>query len=140
VSAWITNFSAGWPQDSLAQSVLTSGEYLNRFGTNTQFVIGMYNDVLGRSPAQSEINGWVAQLQTGISRAAIINGFLTSFEYHYNQNALWTAHTYQTLLGRPAGANEVTAIAQALQAGVTYEQLDVNVLGSWEYYNRAAHG
>jgi uncharacterized protein YkwD len=64
--------------------------------TASKFVIAAYRDVLGRDPGQSEIDGWVAALQRGMSRTGVAGGFNNSVEYRKKQITL----AYETVLGR----------------------------------------
>src|SRR5262249_44757561 len=48
----------------------------------TSWVKLLYKDLLGRTPGNAEVNSWVAALQTGLSRDAVVGGFLRSDEYY----------------------------------------------------------
>jgi hypothetical protein len=43
-------------------------------------VVGLYRDLLGRTPAESEINGWLRALAQGATGAAVAYGFAASPE------------------------------------------------------------
>ena len=61
-----------------------------------------------------------------------------SFEFHWRMYSQSVSQLYQTCLGRPAGSTEITALATALMNGTPLEVIEQAVLGSQEYYNRAA--
>src|SRR5262249_53300119 len=138
VAGWITLFQSGWTRDNMNATILSSPEYLGRFGTNTQFVTAMYSDVLGRPGSATAISAWVSRLQSGATRTAVVGSFVAGFEYHWHLDVVAVSQLYQGCLGRPAGNAEVVALAQALINGIPLVAIDVNVLSSQEYYNRAA--
>ncbi len=140
VANWITDFQAGFTEAGLVSVVVTSGEFLSRVGSsNTQFVAALYQDMLGRTGGPSEIASWVSLLSSGgASLATVVAGFLGSAEYQARQNTLWVASLYNTLLGRAAGAQELTAVDAELSSGTSRETIEDGVLTSQEYYNRAA--
>jgi uncharacterized protein YkwD len=139
VAMWIGDFKAGWTEADLVSAVVLSGEFQSRVGaSNSQFVGALYQDMLGRTGSTTEIDGWVGALQTGSSRASVVAGFLGSYEYQWRADTLWGATLYQSLLGRPADSNELSAMATALMSGVPYEAIDLSVVDSLEYYAHAA--
>lgn len=76
---WGPRLASQNPQDVLA-GILASDEYLNRNGgTPDGFVLGLYRDVLGRSPAQlrpQDVEYWVNKMNQYGSREAMIQEFL----------------------------------------------------------------
>lgn len=49
--------------------------------SDREFVTGLYRDLLGREPDAGGLAGWVSQLQAGMSREEVRQGFLASEEY-----------------------------------------------------------
>ena len=60
---------AGVYSDEQVESFfLGSQEYIaNHGGTGQAWVVGMYQDLLGRQPAPSEVDGWLQALAGGAS-------------------------------------------------------------------------
>ena len=67
---------------NLAASFAISTEFTNRFGTSTTvdqaYLTALYLNVLGRTPAGSEVDAWIA---TGDTRAEVLKGFSNSAEF-----------------------------------------------------------
>jgi hypothetical protein len=66
-----------------------------------------YQRYLGRTAAQSEIDGWVSDFEAGYSNENVIAGFVGSVEYFQNHGSDatdWLYAAYQDILGRPADA------------------------------------
>jgi hypothetical protein len=77
---WVNAFLAGASEQTVETAFLLSPEYQMSHVSNTAFVTGLYNDVLGRAP-DAGLAGWVQALASGASRASVIQAFLTSSEY-----------------------------------------------------------
>jgi hypothetical protein len=77
---WVNVFLAGASEQAVETAFLLSPEYQMSHVSNTAFVTGLYNDVLGRVP-DAGLAGWVQALASGASRASVIQAFLTSSEY-----------------------------------------------------------
>jgi hypothetical protein len=82
LATWEAAFAGGLSLSSIAQDFLSSAEYTSRFGTpsNTQFVTQLYEGALGRAPDTSGLNGWVSDLNAGVSRATVALGIAESPE------------------------------------------------------------
>jgi hypothetical protein len=123
----------GRREDLLAGIVVSDEYYTDHGGTNAGFVRGLYHDLLGRTPAQSEVDGWVGVLAHS-SRAAVVTGFLASDEYRTDLIESW----YQRYLGRNADPTGLSGSLMAMQQGATQEQIQVGILTSDEYRARAS--
>lgn len=99
-----------------------------------QFVIGLYHDLLQRLPLGMEVNGWVNQLASGMTRLQVAQQFMASREYFANA----ITDRYVNLLGRQPEAGAVDSWLQVVYAGLTPEQITARFLGSREFYQ--AHG
>jgi V8-like Glu-specific endopeptidase len=63
VASWVAQFLAGKSNEDVIAGFVGSAEYYNSHGNNdTSWLRAVYEDVLGRTPAQSEINSWLAVL------------------------------------------------------------------------------
>ena len=83
---------AGWTQAlengsaTLLQEIngfMASAEFQATYGNlnNTDFVTLLYHNTLHRAPDQAGLNGWVGALNSGVSRAEIVEGFSESAEH-----------------------------------------------------------
>jgi len=62
---------------AMAKGFFNSAEYINRKTSNDQYVTDLYRTFLNRDPDSAGRQGWVAQLQAGLTR----NGVLYAFAY-----------------------------------------------------------
>jgi len=103
----------------------------------SRWVARMYSEVLGRSahPNADEVNSWVGQLNAGVSRAQIVNIFVTSPERRSQViNSL-----YETYLGRAVDAGGLNHWLQVWSANSGPEQVQAGIIGSPEYYITAGN-
>ncbi len=97
------------------------------------FVTKLYQRVLGRTPSAGEANFWVSFGQ-GQGPAALSSAIERSGEARGRLVRTW----YTTYLGRSAGPAEQNFWVNALLGGATEEQALTAILGSAEYWARAA--
>jgi hypothetical protein len=69
VQAWVNVLNSGQSQANVAQAFLSSAEYQSI--SNSQFVAGLYQSMLGRSAGATEVQGWTGALNSGASRAQV---------------------------------------------------------------------
>jgi len=89
VSLAQTNLGSG---TSIAGGFMQSSEFINRYGslTDSNFVIQLYQNVLGRAPDQAGLNFWVNQLEGGgQTREIVLVGFAESPENVAKTSAEW---------------------------------------------------
>jgi hypothetical protein len=99
-------------------------------GTNEGYIEALYEDVLGRGPASSEVAAWEATLGNA-SRSQVALGFVGSTEYLTDL----VMSDYESLLGRPADAGGLNAFENYLQnGGGTDQLLEAQLLGSGEAF------
>ncbi|SLN61985.1 DUF4214 domain-containing protein [Pseudooctadecabacter jejudonensis] len=74
--------------DEVAAEFIQSQEFINTYGstTNSDFVLLLYQNVLGRDPDERGFNGWVNNLNNGMSRSEVVRRFSESQE-HINSTA-----------------------------------------------------
>lgn len=121
----------------IRSSILASDEFLAvHGGTAEGFVVGLYEDLLGRYPDPAGLAGWVAEFKSGTaSRFAIAHAIFTSFEGRSTE----VAHWYQQDLGRPATLDAlkvdsgVQVWAGLLAAGVGDVTVQDAIMASPEY-------
>jgi hypothetical protein len=137
VAGWATQMQQGLSDEQLEAAFIGSQEYIaNHGGQGAGWVTGMYHDLLGRTPSQTEVNGWVAALNAGASTQQIAYGFAASGERESQRvNA-----DYLSFLGRPASQAEVDGWVAAFQHGVSNEDVIAGFVGSREYFDDTAQG
>lgn len=66
---------------SVATYFCNSPELVGMNLNNSQFVFVLYRSILGREPDTNGLNHWVGILNSGTSRASIVDGFIISDEF-----------------------------------------------------------
>jgi parallel beta-helix repeat protein len=126
---WLNVLMHGGTLEQVAEGIVSSPEYFqDHGGTNQGYVMGLYQQVLGRTPSVSELNSWVSALNAGQSRLAVAIGFLTSTEYRTDL----VEADYNLYLGRSADSTGLANWVAALQAGATDQAVLAGILGSAE--------
>jgi photosystem II stability/assembly factor-like uncharacterized protein len=123
IANWVASLKAGATPQQVIQAIAASVEYFNRAGqSNAAFVEQLYLDLLARDSDAAN-----AQL-----RSAAVGLLVGSAEY---RNNLVTGY-FQKLLGRAPDASELSFFT-ALQQATSDEQVQAEIIGSAEYFNRA---
>jgi streptogramin lyase len=148
LNGWINSlFTKAETEEQVAASFLASTEYVTNHGgfvlqtpgglaPGRNWIIGLYNDVLGRLPAEAEIQGWLSALMNGEPPFNVAFAFVGGAEKEHQQ----IIAAYMTFLGRAPSADEINAYFGVLQNGLRVEDLRGDFVGSPEYYFRAAKG
>jgi hypothetical protein len=133
-SAWVSVFLAGATEEQVQAAFLTSPEYQAVHPSASDFVAGLYADVLGRPADQAGQSNWELALQTGMGRAQAALSFLQTPEY---QQKIIAAY-YQAFLNRPADtAGEQGWLQMLRQNGLSTESAGEGILASDEYFGVA---
>jgi hypothetical protein len=133
VAGWVGALQRGLSDGRLEAGFIGSPEYIaNHGGQGTGWVTGMYVDLLGRTPAPSEVAGWVNALQGGLAPAAVAYGFAASPE---REGQRITAD-YQDYLNRTPEPGIVAAWVQAFENGFSNENVIAGFVGSVEYFQK----
>jgi Calx-beta domain/Bacterial Ig-like domain (group 3)/FG-GAP-like repeat/Domain of unknown function (DUF4214) len=138
ISYWIDQLqNHGLTDEKLETGFISSTEYIqNHGGTGQAWVIGMYQDLLGRNPDQGGLTYWTGVLSGGGSAFTVALGFAASAEREGQR----IAGDYQIFLGRqldPAG--QAFWVNQFLK-GARNEDVVAGFLGSAEYYQNSNKG
>ena len=135
---WIDQYDHhGLTDEHLEAGFIGSAEYIARHGgAGAGWVQGLYHDILGRTPAQSEVDYWVSQLQGGVSPPTVALGFAAGRE----REGIRVRADYQTFLGRTPAQSEVDFWVNNFAGGLGNEGLATGFLSSSEYYNNAVKG
>ena len=64
-----------------AHGFFFSAEFANQNVDNREFVTRLYRTFMNREPDQAGFDAWVAQLDAGVSREEVFNGFAQSIEF-----------------------------------------------------------
>jgi hypothetical protein len=137
VAGWAGLMQNGLSDEQLEAGFIGSAEYIaNHGGQGAGWVIGMYHDLLGRAPAQSEVDGWVNALNNGTTPQQVAYGFAASAERESQR----VQGDYQTFLGRPASPAEVSGWVNAFAHGTSNEDVVAGFVGSPEYFLNRGQG
>jgi virginiamycin B lyase len=98
LNGWVQAMGGGTTEASVTEDFLTSAEFQALHSGNADFVAALYKGLLYRGPDSTGLNNWVAALDGGVSRAAVVDGFLSSPEFHADR----LTSLYSAILGRTA--------------------------------------
>jgi hypothetical protein len=135
INVWLNALQGGLGEQGMAAGFLASGEYFSRHGgTITGWLTGVYEDCLGRAPDAGGLRLWGQQLQQGASCLTVALAIDNSPE----SGQCFVRHTYQSILGRLPGAQELSAAVTDMELGVTTTQFLVAVVSSGELLAQAS--
>ena len=100
-------------------------------GKNSAFVFQQYIDFLDREPGAGEVSPWVSGLDSGLSKADLIEAFMNSEEFRFEGKFI--AQTYLGILTRDADYAGFRGWLGALLVGVSREQIVQVFLDSGEF-------
>ncbi len=82
VEHWVDQLASGnMSLRDVAYGFIFSLEYVNNNTSNGDYVTMLYNTILGRQPDSTGYANWTAQLDNGVSRVAVFDGFVQSPEF-----------------------------------------------------------
>jgi hypothetical protein len=138
LNGWLTVMLNGTVTDErLEAGFIGSPEYIqNHGGSGRGWVVGMYHDLLGRTPSDAEVNTFLAALANGTTTTQVAYAFAAGPE----REGIRVRGDYATFLGRSATDAEVSGWVNAFLTGVTNEDVVAGFVGSAEYYNSAQRG
>jgi hypothetical protein len=138
VVAWAHLMQQGLTDERLEAGFIGSPEYISSKGAGpgnwAPWVIGMYQDLLGRTPSQAEVNAWVKAINAGAPLTEIAYDFAATPEREGRR----VTSDYQIFLGRSPTKAEVDAWVAAFERGYTNEKVIAGFAGSPEYFQK--HG
>ena len=136
ITFWLSYFGSGGTDEGVIANIVSSNEYFNLprvGGTNSGYIIALYQDLLGRSPSTTELHSWLAAMGSGTTRLQVAQNILSSDEYRTDLIQSW----YQKYLRRSASVSEVNTWLSVFSSGGTDEQIIATIVGLDEYFNRA---
>jgi len=98
------------------------------------FVRGLYATILNRaSPTDSEVNGWVSQIQSGVSLQTVAAAFAGSSERFGNI----VNDDYTAILGRSADQGGLNYWTQQMVNGMSQSQVQAAILATQEAFDHS---
>jgi hypothetical protein len=102
----------------------------------TNVIVNDYQQLLGRTPAQAEINGWLQSFDAGMTDERAEAIFLASPEFFQKAggtNQAWVDSLYQNVLNRQADAGGQAAWLNALAHGTSRTTIALDFTTSTEH-------
>jgi hypothetical protein len=132
---WLSLMQSNALSDEGLEAVfIGSQEYINNHGGPGQgWIVGMYQNLLGRTPGASEVQHWLGQLAGGATTTSIAYGFAASQERESQR----VAADYQQYLGRTAQQSEIQYWVNLFVGGGRNEQVIAGFISSQEYFQNA---
>ena len=130
LEGWLTGMARGMHIEQMQAGFVASPESYERAGyDDRRWIAGIYQAVLGRPAAESEIDLWQNQLRRGASRYAVALGFLYSGEH------LTTVVNgyYVDLLRRGLDSSGQRTWVTEIQRGARDEEIIAAIVASPEY-------
>lgn len=136
--------------ESVAEAFVNSGEFQRNYGdvTDETFVTLLFNNVLGRTPAESGLQNWTDFLAGGATRAEVVVGFSESKEFQIvssggavqmsleGQQSGWlddVYRLYQATFDRAPDRQGLENWTEALTDGMTIQQAAEGFANSKEF-------
>ena len=135
----VNAYRAGTPLTVIANNFSASPEFQARYGalSDAQYVVLLYQNVLGRTPVQGEIDFHVARLTSGATRGEVMTGFSESPEYQANTfNEVYVTMMYVGMLRREPEQGGFDFWLNYMDTGNPGINLILGFLNAPEYRNR----
>ena len=135
----VNAYRTGTPLTVIANNFTLSPEFAATYGslTDSQYVSLLYQNVLGRTPAQSEIDFHVNRLATGSTRGEVMVGFSESPEYKALKfRAVYVTNMYVGMLRRAPEQAGFDFWVGYMTAGNSGQALIEGFLNAPEYRSR----
>lgn len=130
IAFWLGSMRSGLHIEQMQAGFIASDEFYARGGgTDAGWVNLLYESVLDRRPAASEVAWWVAQLRAGAGRGEVARGFLYSTEH---LTAVVDGY-YVDLLDRHIDPSGQRTWVGLIQAGHRDEEIIAAIVSSTEY-------
>ncbi len=140
---WVRRYQAGSSMRELAENFIASGESIAIYGenpTNEEFLTILYNNVLRRGPDSGGLAFWLSRLESGTTRAAVLEAFADSPENIENTGTAPPLSTvrmevlrlYRAAFGRVPDAGGLDFWVARRNSGASREDLAANFIASPE--------
>ena len=133
---WIGRIRAGVHLAAVSDTFAHSHEFLTKYGmlTNKQYVDLLYQNVLGRAPDAGGEAHWIAALDGGMTRGAVMLAFSESSEYTRTRaKEVTVVDTFLGLLRRTPTAAEAANDISRLVGGTPITTIITEILTSTAY-------
>lgn len=136
---WVNAANAGWSLERIADEFTTSEEFSLTYGelSDEEFVELLYNNVLERGSDPAGRSDWVARLESGQSRGAILVGFSESPEYRSkSEHEVIVTMAYLGMLRRAPEDGGFEYWVKRMDDGLSRYELMAGFFRSDEYASR----
>jgi hypothetical protein len=146
VNAWVAVMQQGATEEQVAAAFLGSDEYTaihsdssdpSNPSDSPEFVLSLYNNILGRGATSDEVASWISQLNQGTPVSTIVSDFIDSDEHEL----LAITGDYTDFFARSPDLDDFLGGTSALGGGygpLTLAQLAADLAGSEEFQNRCS--
>lgn len=134
-NSWLNFLAAGRSPEQMQAGMYGSAEYYARHGSaNTTLLTAFYQDILGRAPDAAGYANWLNLLNTGTSATQVAFSMLCR-----NQEGatIIVTNSYVTYLHRQPDPSGLQTWIPQVYNGVSALTININLMGSAEYYNRS---
>jgi hypothetical protein len=134
INYWLDQFANhGLTDQRLEARFIGATEYMGHYANSHDWIVAMYQDLLGRTPAAMEVSYWLNQLAQGEQPSDVAYGFAASKE----RDGQHVMADYQHYLGRTPAQSEVDYwVDRMINAGWTNEQVIAGFVGSAESFQQ----
>jgi hypothetical protein len=133
LTQWLQVFQNGGTESDVLRGILASADYTAAYPNNTDFVVSLYKNLLGRNPTGAELATEMQKLLTTSDRAAIAQDILRSAEYLGDV----VQADYTAFVGHRTDAttqqNDVNGLLNGSQS---FESIAAGILASDEYFRK----
>jgi subtilisin family serine protease len=127
---WLTAMGRGLHIEQMQSGFIGSQEsYLQAGSDDRKWISNLYQSVLARTAAASEIDFWQGRLREGASRQDVARGFVYSTEYLRSV----VDGYYVVLLRRSIDSTGAASWVRAIQRGARDEEIIAGIVSSAEY-------
>ncbi|HEV3004809.1 MAG TPA: DUF4214 domain-containing protein [Pirellulales bacterium] len=144
LSFFSSQLSAGGDEGATIAAIAATDEFFSRAGRSNRGVVNaLYHDLLGRAGEAAGMAYWQSLLAGGASQHDVAMGFVISHEFHGLQvddpSARFAAEPgwYQTYLHRNGDAGGTSFFVGQLAEGNSAQTVQLELLATAEYVNRA---
>jgi hypothetical protein len=139
VAGWVSHMDVpnGYSDEVIEATFISSTEYIaDHGGLGAGWVTAMYQNLLDRTPGQSEVDGWVTDIANGDTPYNVAYGFAHGIEREGNR----ITSDYVTYLGRVPSAAERNAWVNFFESASSpgNETVVAGFIGGPEYW--VVHG
>jgi streptogramin lyase len=131
VAGWVDYMQAGHSEEQVAQLFLAGAPYSALHPTNADFIESIYGNVLGRAASALEVLGWENYLNSGGTRAFLVQSAISA------SDTLAVQGFDAIFLGWPPYPEGDAIYVSGLQNGLTLADVAADFASSFAYIQRA---